>query len=154
MSTGVRQILDASWRERRDGVGEGVATVSRMTAETDLLETVDPATQETLLEAIDVYFRPLHSGDVSLLDEVFHPAASLFDADEGPLFVEPLASWRAVVDARQSPADVGQPREEEILLVDWLSPLSAVVKVRLRVLDQIFVDHLSFVIEGDRFRIV
>ena len=125
-----------------------------MTTEANVLETVDPATQEALLEAVDIYFRLLHSGDVNLLDEVFHPAASLFDADEGLLFAEPVASWRAVVDARQAPDDIGQPREEEILLVDWLSPLSAVVKVRLRVLDQIFVDHLSFVIDGDRFRIV
>jgi hypothetical protein len=117
----------------------------------------EPATHprlSALLDAVEVYFRLLHTGDVRLLDEVFHPAASLFDADEGRLFVEPLASWRAVVDARTAPADVGQPRDEEILLIDWLSASSAVVKVRLRVLDQIFVDHLSLVFDDDRFRIV
>lgn len=119
--------------------------------------STEPTSQprlSALLDAVDVYFRLLHTGDVRLLDEVFHPAASLFDADEGALFVEPLASWRAVVDARTAPADVGQPRDDEILLIDWLSALSAVVKVRLRVLDQVFVDHLSFVLDDDRFRIV
>lgn len=119
--------------------------------------SVEHATEprlSALLDAVDVYFRLLHTGDVRLLDEVFHPAASLFDADEGALFVEPLASWRGVVDARTAPADVGQPRDEQILLIDWLSASSAVVKVRLRVLDQIFVDHLSFVLDDDRFRIV
>ncbi|HET8778799.1 MAG TPA: nuclear transport factor 2 family protein [Agromyces sp.] len=125
-----------------------------LTPESESTEQTTQPRLSALLDAVDVYFRLLHTGDVRLLDDVFHPAASLFDADEGALFVEPLASWRAVVDARTAPADVGQPRDEHILLIDWLSDLSAVVKVRLRVLDQIFVDHLSFVLDDDRFRIV
>ncbi len=107
-----------------------------------------------LHDAIDVYFRALHACDVTLLDSVFHPASSLFDVDEGPVVVDPFPAWREVVAARPSPASVGQERDEEILAIDWLSEKAAVVRVRLRVLDSVFVDHLSFVDGPDGWQIV
>src|SRR6478735_4490706 len=94
-----------------------------------------------LLEAVDTYFRALHACDVTLLDTVFHPASSLFDVDEGAVVVDPYPAWREVVANRPSPASVGQARREEILLVDWLSDTAAVVRVRLQVLNSVFVDH-------------
>lgn len=101
-----------------------------------------------LSDAIDRYFRALHACDVALLDSVFHPASTLFDVDEGPVVVDPYPAWREVVANRTSPASVGQEREEEIVSIDWLSEKAASVHVRLRVLDSVFVDHLSFV-DGD-----
>jgi len=98
-----------------------------------------------LLAAVDIYFRALYACDVELLDSVFHPASSLFDNDEGVITVDPYPAWREVVANRKSPASVGQERSEEIVLVDWLSESAAVVHVRLRVLDSVFVDQLSFV---------
>jgi hypothetical protein len=55
---------------------------------------------------------------------------------------------------RPSPASVGQDRDDEIIVVDWLSDTAAMVRVRLRVLDSIFVDQLSFVDGADGWRIV
>jgi len=100
---------------------------------------------QDLLNAINVYLEMIYHCDVEKLDAIFHPAASLFDADEGKIFVDPIASFRHDVANRPSPASVGQAREEEIILIDYLSPLSAVVKLRLRAHDNIFVDHLNFV---------
>ena len=107
-----------------------------------------------LLEAVDVYFRALYACDVTLLDQVFHPAASLFDVDEGDILVDPFPEWRSVVGARKSPASINQERREEIVSVTWLWDKAASVHVRLRVLDSIFVDHLSFVDGPDGWRIV
>lgn len=107
-----------------------------------------------LLEAVDVYFRALYACDVTLLDQVFHPAASLFDVDEGDILVDPFPEWRSVVGARQSPASINQERQEEIVSVTWLWDKAASVHVRLRVLDSVFVDHLSFVDGPDGWRIV
>ena len=90
----------------------------------------------------------------TLLDEVFHPAASLFDVDDEGVRVDPLSAWREVVATRPSPAAAGQRREDEVVAVLWLSADCATVHVRLRVLDEIFVDHLSFVRDGASFRIV
>lgn len=107
-----------------------------------------------LLDAVDTYFRALHACDTDLLDAVFHPAASLFDVDTGRVHVDPLESWRQDVATRPSPAAAGRPREEEVVQVMWLSADCASVHVRLSVLDEVFVDHLSFVRDNDRFRIV
>jgi hypothetical protein len=107
-----------------------------------------------LLDAVDVYFRALHDCDVDLLDSVFHPASSLFDVDKGIITVDHYPAWRGLVANRPSPASVGQDREDEIIVVDWLSDTAAMVRVRLRVLDSIFVDQLSFVDGADGWRIV
>ncbi|TBN58596.1 DUF3225 domain-containing protein [Glaciihabitans arcticus] len=112
------------------------------------------STDTELLEAVDVYFRALHACDTALLDGVFHPASTLFDVDEGVITVDPYPAWREVVANRVSPASVGQERDDEVLLVDWLSDDAAVVRVRLRVLDSIFVDQLSFVRGPEGWRIV
>lgn len=112
-----------------------------------------PRTAE-LHEAVDVYFRALYYCDASLLDAVFHPASSLFDVDEGTVVVDPFPEWREVVANRQSPASANQERDEEILAIDWLSDKAVVVRVRLRVLDSVFVDHLSFVDGPEGWQIV
>jgi len=104
--------------------------------------------------AVDTYFRALYSCDVQLLDSVFHPASTLFDVDEGAVTVDPYPAWREVVANRRSPASIDQVREEEIVNIDWLSERAASVHVRLRVLDSIFVDHLSFVDGPDGWQIV
>lgn len=110
---------------------------------------------QQLLQAIDIYFDAIYFCDVKKLDTVFHPSSSLFDADEGAIFVDPIASFRQDVATRPSPASVGQKREEEIILIDFLSNKSAVVKLKLRAHNNIFVDHLNFVKnEADEWKIV
>jgi hypothetical protein len=107
-----------------------------------------------LLAAVDTYFRALYACDTELLDAVFHPSSTLFDVDEGAVVVDPYPAWREVVANRPSPASVGQQRDEQIVSVTWLSTAAATVHVRLRVLDSIFVDHLSFVDGVDGWQIV
>ncbi|RMB77823.1 hypothetical protein AYK61_16515 [Rhodococcus sp. SBT000017] len=109
---------------------------------------------ERLSTAVDIYFRALHGCDGDLLDAVFHPTASLFDVDDGYVRVDPYPIWRQEVVSRPSPAAAGQQRDDNVVAVHWLSASCATVHVRLRILDQIFVDHLSFVLDDGRFRIV
>ncbi len=99
---------------------------------------------EELLEAVNVYFDAIYFCDVGRLDRVFHDAASLFDADNGEIFVDPIASFRADVGSRPAPAERSQVRSDEIISIDWLSDISAVVKLRLQSHENVFVDHLSF----------
>ncbi len=107
-----------------------------------------------LIDAVQVYFDSLYHCDTEMLNRVFHPSSSLFDADEGKLFVEPIESFSNDVGGRVSPASKGQEREDEILSIDFLSPLSATVKIRLRAHQNVFVDHLGFVKTEDGWRIV
>jgi len=109
---------------------------------------------KTLLDAISTYLDAIYYCDVEKLDSVFHPAASLFDADEGKIFVDPIASFRADVASRPSPASINQTRDEQIITIDWLSALSATVKLRLQAHENIFVDHLAFVMGDEGWKIV
>lgn len=99
---------------------------------------------DSLLAAVQMYFDSLYHCDIERLNSVFHESSSLFDADNGKVFVEPIDSFSKDVAGRTSPASKGQVREDEILMIDWLSPISAVVKIRLRAHENVFVDHLSF----------
>ncbi len=109
---------------------------------------------DSLLEAVQTYFDSLYHCDVEKLNSVFHESSSLFDADNGKIFVEPIASFSRDVSGRTSPASKQQAREDEILMIDWLSPISAVVKIRLRAHQNVFVDHLSFVNGASGWKIV
>lgn len=104
--------------------------------------------------AVQQYFDALYYCDTDMLNSVFHPSSSLFDADEGKLYVESIDSFSKDVGDRESPASKNQKREDEILSIDFLSPLSATVKIRLRAHQNIFVDHLGFVLTEDGWRIV
>ncbi|PPG05849.1 hypothetical protein C5E06_00280 [Pseudoclavibacter sp. RFBI5] len=104
--------------------------------------------------AVDLYFQALHECDVTKLDRVFDSSASLFDVTDGTFTAMPFAEWREIVANRPSPQSVGQAREDELLSLDFLSADLVVAKVRLRILDQVFEDHLSLAnIDGD-FRVV
>ena len=107
-----------------------------------------------LLEAVAVYFDAIYYCDVEKLDAVFHESSSLFDADNGKIFVDPIASFRRDVGARASPAERKQKRVEEIILIDWLSDISAVVRLRLQAHENVFVDYLNFVKGPDGWKIV
>jgi len=111
-------------------------------------------THSELFKAVQVYFDSLYYCDTQKLNSVFHKTSSLFDADEGKLFVEAITSFSDDVGGRTSPASKGQEREDEILMVDWLSPISAVVKIRLRAHQKVFIDHLNFVKGEDGWKIV
>ena len=112
------------------------------------------AIQTELLAAIETYFDAIHGCDTQKLNAVFHPKSSLFDADNGTVFVEPIDSFSRDVAGRVSPASVGQPREAEVLMVDFLSPISATVKIRIRAHQAVFVDHLGFVNGENGWQIV
>lgn len=120
------------------------------TSDGDDLMTLDP----DLLAAVDTYFDAIHDCDIQKLNAVFHPQSSLFDADNGSIFVEPIDSFSRDVAGRLSPASKGQPREAEVLMIDHLSPISATVKIRIRAHQNIFVDHLGFVRGENGWQIV
>lgn len=107
-----------------------------------------------LIEAIQTYFDALFYCDTKLLNEVFHESSSLFDVDEGKVFVEPIDSFSEDVGGRVSPASQGQEPMAEILMIDWLSDKCATVKIRIRAHKNVFVDHLGFVNGENGWKIV
>jgi hypothetical protein len=98
-----------------------------------------------LIDAVETYLDGIHQCSTDKLNRVFHPASSLFDADKGVVFAEPIDSFVQDVGTRISPESVGQARDAEILMIDYLSPINATVKIRIRAHQNVFVDHLGFV---------
>ncbi|MEO0383541.1 MAG: nuclear transport factor 2 family protein [Pseudomonadota bacterium] len=98
-----------------------------------------------LIEAVNLYLDGIHECDTEKLNTVFYSTSSLFDSDKGAVFAEPIESFVEDVGTRTSPASVGQDREAGILMIDYLSPINATVKIRIRAHCNVFVDHLGFV---------
>lgn len=107
-----------------------------------------------LVKAVDLYFQALHECNLEKFDQVFHPSCSLFDTDEAKLTVVPIAEYRGVIAERVSPKSLGQPRDDRLISADFLSADMAVTKVRLRIHDKVFIDHLNWACIDGSFVIV
>lgn len=108
----------------------------------------------SLIDSVQTYFDALYECNIEKLNSVFHETSSLFDVDNGKVFVEPIDSFSNDVSTRISPQSKGQEREDEILMIDFLSSHCATVKIRLRAHQSIFVDHLGFVYGENGWKIV
>jgi len=109
-----------------------------------------------LFDAVQTYFDGLFHCDTDKLNAVFHKDSSLFDVESGGIFAEPIAPFIRDVglNAPNSPANLGQAPESEILMIDWLSPKCATVKIRIRAREKVYQDHLGFVKGTDGWKIV
>lgn len=89
------------------------------------------------------YFEVLQTQDMQIFDRVFHRDCVLYSEQDGSTVVRPFAAYREMVQGREAPAKGNFPRSEELLMVDFLSPTMAMVKVRLRLFNNIMEDHLN-----------
>ena len=103
--------------------------------------------------AIQRYFDLMYDCDLGRFDEVFHPTAQLHGVIDGQLTVWPAAAYREVLSTRVPPRQAGAIRDEEILLCDQVSAHQAMVKVRVRIHDRVFIDHLCLLEIGGDWRI-
>ena len=104
--------------------------------------------------ALELYFEALHECNLDKFDRIFHPTASLFDVTDGAFTAMPVSEYREIIRLRQSPASVGQPRDDSLISIDFLSADMAVSKVRLRIHEHTFLDHLTLANIDGAFRIV
>ncbi len=112
------------------------------------------STISELEKAAQLYFDVLHECDLGKFDAIFHPACHLFTAQDGKETVLPLDRYREIIAARQSPASVGQSREERLEGILTLSADVALVTVSVRIHDKKFKDHLALMRCADGWRIV
>ncbi len=99
------------------------------------------------------YFEVLQTQDMALFDKVFNKNCILFSEQDDVEIVRPYTLYRDMVKARQSPAAGGYPRSEQVLAIDVLSPTMVMVKVRLRLFDNIMEDHLNLMKHADQWMI-
>lgn len=104
-------------------------------------ENADPA----LKELIANYFEVLHFQDMHLFDKVFHKDCVLYSAQGGELSIRPYAVYREAVANRQSPAELGNTRRDQVLDFDQISPTLAWVKPQLEMFGGVMQDYLNLV---------
>ncbi|MDP4585982.1 MAG: nuclear transport factor 2 family protein [Microbacteriaceae bacterium] len=101
----------------------------------------DPAIQRLIAD----YFEVIHAQDMDLFDRVFHKNCVLYSAQGGSLSIRPYAVYREAVANRQSPAELGNARADEVLMFDQVSPTLALVKVQLQMFGGVMQDYLNIV---------
>lgn len=99
------------------------------------------------------YFDVLQTQDMAMFDRVFHKDCVLYSQQDNAMVVRPFAAYRTMVQGREAPAVGNFPRSEELLMADVLSPTMAVVKVRLRLFNNIMEDHLNLMKHEGRWMI-
>lgn len=100
------------------------------------------------------YFDGLHHSDTQRLRQVFHPAALYASASEGTLRHLTMDAYFPVVDARPSPASLGQARTDRILRIERIGPVTALAVVECRIAPKRFTDLLTLVFVDQRWQII
>ena len=99
----------------------------------------------TIQKLITDYFEVIHAQDMELFGRVFHKDCVLYSAQDGSLSIRPYAVYREAVANRQSPAELGNARADEVLMFDQVSPTLAIVKVQLQMFGGVMQDYLNIV---------
>jgi hypothetical protein len=104
-------------------------------------EQADPAIKQLIAD----YFEVLHFQDMELFDKVFHKNCVLYSAQGGELSIRPYDVYREAVANRKSPAELGNPRRDQVLMFDQVSPTLALVKPQLEMFGGVMQDYLNIV---------
>ena len=102
---------------------------------------IDPAIKSMM----DDYFDVMHFQDMDKFDRVFHKDCCLYSAQGGTISLRPYAVYREAVLNRQSPASLGESRDDRVLMFDQISPTLAMVKVQLQMFGGVMQDYLNLV---------
>jgi hypothetical protein len=98
-----------------------------------------------IVTLLDNYFDVMHTQDMELFDKVFHTDCTLYGIVEGKPNLRPYAIYREAVVNRESPAQKGETRRDEILFVDQLNDNFALARVQLEMFGGVMQDYLNLV---------
>lgn len=114
-----------------------------MSADTELIERL-----------VGQYLDGLYQCDTTLLAKVFHPMAVYATAvGETPLVLR-LHEYFPIVAQRDPPARKKAPRREEILSLDVVGPVTAMVKLSCSFFEKDYVDFLTLIKVDERWQII
>jgi hypothetical protein len=99
---------------------------------------------QAITSAINGYFDLMYDADDDRFHDVFHGACLVHGMREGKLMAWSASEFRDVMRSRPSPAAMKSPRERAILSIEQTAPGLAAAKVRVRIGQTSFIDHLIF----------
>ena len=134
------------WRERRPIESRSTPTLGATRPRATLVDmslSYTPHLPVDIQRLADDYFDLMHHQDMTVFDRVFHPDSVLYVVVEGELNIRPCAVYREAMMARQSPAELGNPRRDSILAFDQISPTLALLKMQLEMFGGVMQDYLN-----------
>ncbi|MBC7935764.1 MAG: nuclear transport factor 2 family protein [Rhizobacter sp.] len=104
----------------------------------------DQKNKEAIMQVIEnYYFKGIYEGNLTLLENVFHPEALLFGDVKGQPYAKTLDQYLQAVAGRQSPKDSGKPFGGNIISVKVVNSI-AIAEVTVKMYDFNYYDLLSF----------
>ena len=134
------------WRERRPIESRSTPTLGATRPRATLVDmslSHTPHLPVDIQRLADDYFDLMHHQDMTVFDRVFHPDSVLYGVVEGELNIRPCAVYCEAMMARQSPAELGNPRRDSILAFDQISPTLALLKMQLEMFGGVMQDYLN-----------
>ena len=109
---------------------------------------------QEVAEVLAVYFDGLHFADSKRLARVFYPQAQYVSVTDGTLLFRDMATYFPVVDARVSPASLGEERRDEIVSIEFAGPVTARADLRCSIGNRDFIDFLTLIKLGGRWQVI
>ena len=103
---------------------------------------------------LEKYFDALYYSDPDMIEAVFHPRAIYATADEDPLLYRTMEEYVPVIAAREAPHARGESRADHIDSIALAGENTAFARVRCSIGAKDFVDFLTLVRTGGKWRIM
>ena len=110
--------------------------------------------QDAIVSVLKTYFDGLYYADSRRLSQALHPDARYINTVNGEYVNIPTDTYFPIVDSRTPPAESGQVRKDEILSIEIGGPNMAFAKVKMAMMDRVYTDFLTLLLEGGRWSII
>jgi len=116
--------------------------------------TTSAADFAAIHKVLQLYFDGLHHSDTRRLAQVFHPQALYATAaGDEPIFWR-MDEYFPVVDARPAPAARGEKRNDRVLAIELVGPVTALAKLQCSIGPRHFTDLLTLIHVEGRWQVI
>ncbi len=107
-----------------------------------------------LADAAQFYLDMLYACDPAMVDGIFEVNARLCTLDGDVLVYRSVEDYKTVLQGRTAPSSVDAPREDELIAIDLSTPTQALIKIKMRINQLVFIDYLTLVRLEQGWRII
>ncbi|MEM5313454.1 nuclear transport factor 2 family protein [Paraburkholderia sp. JHI869] len=106
-----------------------------------------------IIELVQRYFDATWRGDAEQLRTVFDPRAVVAGEVDGQPYYKTIDEYLAGVAKRKSPAELGEPVDTELLMLDVLENI-ATAKLHVRMLGFNYYNYFSIMRQHDKWLVI
>ncbi|WP_420547812.1 nuclear transport factor 2 family protein [Curvivirga sp.] len=110
--------------------------------------------QKDLFPVLKNYFDGLYHADSQLLSKVFHPDARYVNMTNNDYMNLSIPEYLHIIDQRTPPATNQEPRNDQILAIDFSNNSLAFVKGKMTMMGREYLDLLTCTFDKNEWRIM